>query len=197
MGDLEFLAHHMYVAILAAALAELILFWLINRRCDQQSVRLSDFLENLVKPFPDKPDTDSNQSFHDRLGAILSFVEQKSASGDGIKLSVARVMEQNRVSHTYRIEQMVNIASAMVQIFPLLGILGTILGLGQVTVGAQGAIRATDVTRAFVGSINATVLGVFFAIVFMLLEAHALAKVKRTMDEAKSVMVLASNGLKG
>lgn len=182
-----FLAQSMTAVILLAAVIEGFLFYTINRKCVAQQRTLHDIFVNMVKGLQNVPDRNSNQSFHDQFLSLLMFLERKvgSASKEAalIKRNIHLQLEKNNQSESFEIESLFNMCSAMVQIFPLLGILGTILALSQVTADSGTALKSSEVTAAFVMAIDTTLLGIFFSIVFTLLEARVLASVKRILDD--------------
>lgn len=187
--DLEILTHliaqHMTLAILMIAVAEVVLLVLVDKRTSAQHVRLQDVYHNITKGMNDVPDVVSTQTGIDQTNALLVFIERKLSSRSKelswVKRNISAQLEKNAVYNTYPIESKFGIASTLVQVFPLLGILGTILALGNVTI-TNGSLSGKDITQAFVLAIDTTILGIFFAVIFMLWESKVAVKVNRVVQ---------------
>ena len=67
-------------------------------------------------------------------------------------------------------------AAAIVQIFPLLGILGTILAIGQSMQGQGIKVDATVIVKAFTNAIDTTIFGLLFAVFYMIVDAFFQAR---------------------
>lgn len=65
--------------------------------------------------------------------------------------------------------------------FPLLGIFGTILAIGQSLQGSEGDVSV--IMRAFTNAINTTILGLVFAVIYMIVDAFFQAKSGRLKNE--------------
>ena len=70
--------------------------------------------------------------------------------------------------------------STLVQIFPLLGILGTV-----VAIAVTDMSTATTVTDAFVRAMRTTILGIGFSIIFMLIESALHPKIERIISDSR------------
>lgn len=185
----QFLVEQMTLVIVICAIVESVMFYMVNVMCRRQGIKLQDAFTNSAKGLDDVPDSRTSQSVHDRILSMSTYLERKvNDSGDDadrIKRNINAQMEKNDSYDTFSIESLFNIGSALVQIFPLLGIFGTILALSMVDhQGAQEAF-ATSVISAFVVAIDTTLYGMLFAIIFMVVEARTLTRVSRILEDTR------------
>ena len=180
-----------YVILLGAVIATGIYFQL-RREIDSRTTAMVDSLRNTLKGIEGVPDYDSTKSVHDEIGATLNFIFQlKSEDSSQYQKVVANTQRQDERKlgfASFRIETLANIGAAMVQIFPLLGILGTILAIAQsasASVAEGGVLDPSVVTSSFAIAMDTTILGIFFGIVFMLVDSTFQAKVSELMDGAE------------
>ncbi len=149
---------------------------------------LLDVSDNLVKGFKDAPDRDSQQSSHDKIEATLDFIYHKISKNPDLKKDFA--MNANSIgqrpyySRHYKIETYASIMSTLVQVFPLLGILGTILAIAQTAFQSGGTIDVSSLSNAFVLAMDTTILGIGFSIIFMIIESSFQPKIERVIDES-------------
>ncbi len=192
---LALLTDTMVWIILIAGVAEAMLFVHVRRLSHQQMLRVRDTLVNLSKGLADRPDLNSQQSIEDQCRAltapILRALGRGGAALEAVQHGLVRQAEKNSLQSTFALESRTNLASAMVQVFPLLGILGTILALNQAAfAGGAQALEASAVTRAFVVAIDTTILGLLMAVVFMVWEAAIQARVGRVLEATQSCQAL-------
>jgi biopolymer transport protein ExbB/TolQ len=139
-----------------------------------QGTRLSDATENLIKGFHDAPDVDSSLKLNEKVESSLRFITNKiqvdPAAKEVIRANAGKLTERSADNRYFGIEISASIMSTLVQVFPLLGILGTILAIAGTTVGTE-AIDPTKLTTAFVLAMNTTILGIGFSILFMVVES--------------------------
>lgn len=194
----HFIAQYMTLAILVIAVVEMVLLVLVDKRARAQHVRLQDVYHNITKGMNDVPDVVSTQTGIDQTNALLVFIERKLSGGSKelswVKRNISAQLEKNAINNTYPIESKFGIASTLVQVFPLLGILGTILALGNVTI-TDGSLSGKDITQAFVLAIDTTILGIFFAVVFMLWESKIAVKVTRVVQCTERTIQVLSKAL--
>jgi biopolymer transport protein ExbB len=74
--------------------------------------------------------------------------------------------------------------ATLVQVFPLLGILGTILAIAQTSFTPGATIDVSALSNAFVLAMDTTILGISFAIIFMVIESSFQAKIDRVIFES-------------
>ena len=153
------------------------------RVCRGLECALKDSLQNMVKGTLEFPDRDSCRDIHDEVDVLLDCVE--AAERQDIELTARladtiRAQDERKVDmRTYRMECIGNVATAVVQVFPLLGILGTVLGLGASLQGGDGTAGVERIVGAFATAIDTTILGLSAAVVFMVVDALAQARISR------------------
>ncbi len=74
--------------------------------------------------------------------------------------------------------------STLVQVFPLLGILGTILAIAQTAFQSGGQIDVSSLSNAFVLAMDTTILGISFSVIFMVIESTFQPKIERVINES-------------
>ncbi len=77
-----------------------------------------------------------------------------------------------------------SVMSTLVQVFPLLGILGTILAIAQTAFQSGGQIDVSSLSNAFVLAMDTTILGITFSILFMIIESTFQPKIERVVNES-------------
>jgi biopolymer transport protein ExbB/TolQ len=168
-------------------------FFMIRRH----EARLLDVTDNLVKGFPDAPDRDSSQHIHERIQSALQFITNKIASDPAFKndfrQNAGRVNERPFYSRHYHIEIYASVMATLVQVFPLLGILGTILAIAQTALGPGAQIDSAALSNAFVLAMDTTILGILFSILFMVIESTFHAKIERVISESNEYRRILSN----
>ena len=172
-----------FFALLEVYLVGMILF--LVRRHEKV---LLDVADNLLKGFPDSPDRDSSQHIHEKIQTALEFIANKIAANSDFKKefgkNAGRVNERPFYNRHYKIEICASIMSTIVQVFPLLGILGTILAIAQTTMSNGGVIEVSALSQAFVLAMDTTILGISFSILFMVIESTFNAKIDRVIFES-------------
>ena len=148
---------------------------------------LVDVSNNLIKGFKDAPDYDSTQNIHEKIQSTLDFINQKITTDEQFKSEFAKnastISQRPFYSRHYKIEIFASVISTLVQVFPLLGILGTILAIAQ-TAFEKGAIDVSSLSSAFVLAMDTTILGITFSIVFMIIESTFGPKIERIITES-------------
>jgi biopolymer transport protein ExbB/TolQ len=149
---------------------------------------LVDVSDNLVKGFADAPDKDSSQSVHEKIESILDFISNKISTNPELKTDFRKNAESvaQRPFHSrhYKIEIYASIMSTLVQVFPLLGILGTILAIAQTAFANGGQVDVASLSNAFVLAMDTTILGITFSILFMVIESTFQPKIERVINES-------------
>ena len=149
---------------------------------------LKDVSDNLLKGFKDAPDKDSSQSSHEKIEASLEFINNKIAQDPELKsefVKNAQKISQRPIhSRHYKIEMFASIISTLVQVFPLLGILGTILAIAQTAFQNGGNVDVSSLSNAFVLAMDTTILGISFSILFMVIESAFQPKIERVINES-------------
>lgn len=154
----------------------------------KHELKLSDAVDNLMKGFSDAPDKDSTQYTHEKIEAALEFIKNKIILNPEYKKdfckNAGRVSERAIYSRYHRIEIYSSILSTLVQVFPLLGILGTILAIAQTAFQGGGQIDVSSLSNAFILAMDTTILGITFSIIFMVLESAFQPKIERVITES-------------
>ena len=149
---------------------------------------LIDVSDNLLKGFKDAPDKDSSQSSHEKIEASLEFINNKIAQDPELKsefVKNAQKISQRPIhSRHYKIEMFASIISTLVQVFQLLGILGTILAIAQTAFQNGGNVDVSSLSNAFVLAMDTTILGISFSILFMVIESAFQPKIERVINES-------------
>ncbi len=159
--------------------------------------RLSDALHNMVRGMSDQPERDSLRRPHDDIAAHLDFLISSCTNKETAERSIiwknAKSYTSRHIDRTsYWLETLTSVLSAGIQLFPLMGIFGTILALGQTTLGADG-FSASTVSKAFVIALDTTILGILFAIIFTLIDSVVAPSVDRTIEETGRYRLLLVN----
>lgn len=149
---------------------------------------LLDVSDNLLKGFKDAPDKDSLQSAHEKIENALDYVHNKIINDPGSKpffvKNAASVGQRSFYNRHYKLEIFASVMSTLVQVFPLLGILGTILAIAQSAMDSGGDLNVSALSNAFVLAMDTTILGIGFSIVFMVIESTFQPKIERVINES-------------
>ena len=197
-----FITDHIVTIIFLFVAAESALVataWLLMKR--HQNV-LMDVSDNMIKGFEDRPDFDSNSHTLERIHSAIQFISNKGKLDPQARLkfkeNARKLIERPFYTRHYQIEVLVSLFSTIVQVFPLLGILGTILAIAQTAGGSVTADPSTlqlnvqSLSGAFVLAMNTTILGIFFSILFMVIESVLLPRVERLIGESQDFKKLIS-----
>lgn len=192
MELLYYLAEIMVYLIITAAFLQLGLYLRLSGEIQARTTIMADSLRNTLKGVSGTPDYDSGRSIHDEIGAILYFIGQLKSENQFEYEKVvanARMQDERKLGFgTFRVETMANIGGAMVQIFPLLGILGTILAIAKSAAespASTGGLDPAAVTSSFAIAMDTTILGIFFGIVYMLVDSTFQARVSELLSSSE------------
>lgn len=187
------LTQYMVEIIIALAVVEIGLLLWVRQQCRFHHVKLLDTYRNAVKGMLDVPDSLLSRDSYSQCNALRTYIEKIISTDDenaaGVRRNIGRQFENNMLSDSHSFQARFRIASTLVQIFPLLGILGTILSLGQLDFSV-GEVDASAITKAFVIAIDTTILGMFFAIVFMLCESKLSVTLEHVIDNTEKAFRL-------
>jgi biopolymer transport protein ExbB/TolQ len=154
--------------------------WLWRRRC-RQAQWLAAHLENLTQGFSSRPDRDPDASIDERIDSFLGNIREvltDPARADDQKKLYERILAKDE-SKTYlrssSFETLYSIARTSIEIYPLLGIMGTVLAIG-LALNSSGAddtanLASERIVRNFAGSIWATLAGIGCGIILLLVNA--------------------------
>ncbi|MGR3174548.1 MAG: MotA/TolQ/ExbB proton channel family protein [Candidatus Scalindua sp.] len=185
MNWLYILSDQMVSIILAVAVFETALYIVLYRMTSGNTHQLCDSLRNMLRGIKDPPEQDRSRIIHDEIVALLDCAESlRKTSVEDFKrlLSNIRSQDARKIDlKSYRIDSWGNVANAIVQAFPLLGIFGTILAIGQSLQGSEGDVSV--IMAAFTNAVNTTILGLVFAVIYMIVDAFFQAKAGRLKNE--------------
>ncbi len=187
MAWLYLLADRMVAVIIAVAVFECLLYIGLFFLSSYRTQQLCDSLHNMLRGVKEPPEADSFRSIHDEIAALLDCAESisKTHSEDFRRLvHNVRMQDARKIDlKTYALDSWSNVAGAIVQIFPLLGILGTILAIGQ-SMQYQGInADVSGIIKAFTNAIDTTVIGLLFAVVYMVVDALFQARANRLSND--------------
>jgi biopolymer transport protein ExbB/TolQ len=182
------MSNNIFTIIYLFALIEVILVSTIFILVKRHEKVLLDVCDNLLKGFRDAPDKDSTLTINERIQTALDFISYKIASNtefqsDFVK-NANKITQRPLFSRHYKIEMFASIMSTIVQVFPLLGILGTILAIAQTAFQNGGSIDVSSLSNAFVLAMDTTILGLVFSIFFMIIESSFWPKIERVINES-------------
>lgn len=184
----NFLTNNIFGIIFLFAAIEVFLvinIFLLMRK--HESVLL-DVSDNLLKGFSDAPDKDSQQNIHERIEAALDYIYNKINQNPELKADFVRnansISQRPYYSRHYKIEIYASVMSTLVQVFPLLGILGTILAIAQTAFQSGGQIDVSSLSNAFVLAMDTTILGIGLSVIFMIVESTFQPKIERVINES-------------
>lgn len=184
----DFITNNIFAIIFIFAAIEIFLIAMIHLLTKKHETVLSDVCDNLMKGFTDAPDKDSDQTVNERIQAALDFIRRKVIQDPGVKYEFAKnaknISKRPLYTRHYKIETYTSVMSTLVQVFPLLGILGTILAIAQTSGG--GKIDVSALSNAFVLAMDTTILGIAFSIIFMVAESILWPKVERVIHESSN-----------
>lgn len=192
-----FMNNHIFTIIYLFVALEIYLvmsvFWMMRKH---QST-LEDAMDNLMKGFEDAPDKDSTLHSHEKIQSALQFVTNKIAHEPQTKAhfskNAKRVNERAMFDRHYKLEIFASVMGTVVQVFPLLGILGTILAIAQTAFSGAGQIDVQGLSNAFVIAMDTTILGITFAVIFMVVESSFQPKIDRVINESEEYRKIISN----
>jgi biopolymer transport protein ExbB/TolQ len=182
------LSDFMTLIILLCAVIEILMFYYLILNNKKLSGQLQDSLINMLKGIKEIPDKDRNRNIHDEIEVLLDTIEVVKSSSSTkekkkLKKNIKKEDQKKIDKKIHHFDIFTNLTSSGVQIFPLLGILGTIIALGKSISGTGQTGNMDIVMKAFILAIDTTILGIFFGIVFMVADAFSQAKTNKLKKE--------------
>ena len=185
----DFMSDAIYHVIFILAAVEVYLSASVYFMIQRQGARLSDATENLIKGFNDAPDVDSTLKLTEKVESCLRFIANKiqvsPEAKEIIRENAGKLTERSADNRYFGIEIFASVMSTLVQVFPLLGILGTILAIAGTTAGTE-TIDPAVLTTAFVTAMNTTILGIGFSVLFMVVESVMYPQIERIIADSKN-----------
>ena len=206
---MQWLCDHFYWLILFAAAAHLLGFYWLFRERTRQVRRLEGHLENLVQGFFSRTDRDPYAGVDERIDSFLANIRevlQDPSRGEDRRRLYDQVKakdETKKYLHGSRFETFYSLARTSIEMYPLLGIMGTVLAIGlalnspapaldarqqpaaQVEAAPDGGAAAATterIVRNFAGSIWATLAGIGCGISLLLVNAVVEPTFQRLLD---------------
>lgn len=184
----NFMDANIYNIMYAFALAELYLIGAIYIKLKNQANRLSDATDNLLKGFNDCPDKDSGLHLHEKIESTLRFITNKIQHDESARLIIrqnaGKLAERSAENRYFGLEMYASVMSTLVQVFPLLGILGTVIAIAKTDM-KSGVAAAEQISEAFVMAMETTILGIALSVVFMVIESALHPKIERSIGDSK------------
>ena len=193
----NFLTNNIFIIIFIFAAVEVFLIINIFLMMKKHETILLDVSDNLLKGFKDAPDKNSLQNIHEKIEGALDFIHHKISQSPELREDFIKnaqsINQRPNYSHHYKLEIYASIMSTLVQVFPLLGILGTILAIAQTAFQSGGQIDVSSLSNAFVLAMDTTILGIAFSVIFMVVESTFQPKIERVINESTEYKNIASN----
>jgi biopolymer transport protein ExbB/TolQ len=192
----NFITNNIFTVIFLFAAVEVYMVAAIFMLLKKHENILADVCQNLVKGFYDAPDHDSSRSIHEKIESVIEFIKIKIADEPEKKSEFSKnarsINRQSFYSRHYKIEIYASVMSTLVQVFPLLGILGTILAIAQTAFQSGGKIDVSSLSNAFVLAMDTTILGISLSILFMVIESTFQPKIERIIQESNEYKEIVS-----
>lgn len=193
----NFITNNIFPIIFLFAAVEVFLIIRMFLMMKKHEGVLLDVSDNLLKGFRDAPDRDSEQMINERIQASLDYIHRKINEDPSVKPDFAKnaskIIQRPLYQRHYKIEIYASVMSTLVQVFPLLGILGTILAIAQTAFQSGGQIDVSTLSNAFVLAMDTTILGITFSILFMVIESALQPKIERVINESNDFKQIVAN----
>jgi biopolymer transport protein ExbB/TolQ len=181
---------HFYLLILLLAVCHLLGFGWLGRQRRLQTQFLADHLQNLVRGFSSHADRDPYWSVDEQIDSFLANIHEvlddPSRSPDRDKLHDQIVIkdETKKYLRGSNFETLYNLARTSIEIYPLLGIMGTVLAIALAlnSPAGDGGMVTERIVSNFAGSIWATLAGIGCGIVLLLVNAVLEPGFQRLLD---------------
>jgi biopolymer transport protein ExbB len=184
--------------ILGFAAVHAVLFCWLAVAYRQKSRRLGTHLENLVRGFSSRSDIDRNRSIDDDINFFLADLQDvirnpaKLHELEDLRTRLIYKDEARPYLKTAAFERVYSLSRTLIEIYPLLGILGTVLAIGcglaaQANASPESSSAIDAVVRNFGNSIWSTFMGLLFAVIFMILNAFWEPGFQRLMEHQANV----------
>lgn len=193
----NFITQNIFPIIYLFAAVEVYLVIAVFFMMKRHEQLLLDVADNLLKGFSDAPDKDSSQTNNERIRATLDYIQHKIGTNSEFKghfvQNASKISQRPLYNRHYKIEIFASVMSTLVQIFPLLGILGTILAIAQTAFQSGGNVDVSSLSNAFVLAMDTTILGISFSIIFMVIESTLQPKIERVINESMDYKRIIAN----
>jgi biopolymer transport protein ExbB/TolQ len=162
--------------IFVIAVLDLVLWASLYFQSRKQKRRLDGFLKNVVREHSHSSDADESMWNDEQISAFIADIRDVAsgpASADDALLRLLIKDESRPYLMTHGFEIGYSIARTSIEMFPLLGIIGTVVAIaaGLRTGGGTDADKVGRVVQNFGHSVWSTAIGLLAAIGFMFLNA--------------------------
>jgi biopolymer transport protein ExbB/TolQ len=152
--------------------------------------RMLDSTLNILKGFRHAPDFDSTKHLHDQVSSVLEFISRKVRTDPEarhqLRDNLRSVANSSHHSKYFRVERVANVVATLVQVFPLLGILGTVVAIAGTTLVPGEPLSPSEITEAFVLALSTTIVRLIFAVIFLVIEGALRPDSRRAPFRASS-----------
>ena len=193
---------HFYLLILCLAAVHLAGFAWLARERTRQSQWLAGHLHNLVGGFTSHADADPYATIDEQIDSFLANIREvlddPSRPTDLQKLheQIVAKDETKKYLRGTRFETLYSLARTTIEIYPLLGIMGTVLAIalalnnhsstGNTSADAAGMVTER-IVQNFAGSIWATLAGIGCGIILLIINAALEPGFGRLLDHRVEV----------
>jgi|SRR5579884_4263257 len=213
---LQAISDHFYWIILVLGTVHAVGFLALLSARNQRVRQLESHLTNLVGVLSRRSDHDPSDTVDERIDRFIADIReviQHPHSGGEVRRLYERIVskdELRRYLQGTKFETWYNVARTGIEIYPLLGIIGTVLAIGlglnarpatvvaplttTVAVSAADTSSAADegpstsaIVRNFASSIWATLVGLLCAILFMMINAYLEPSFTRLIEHRSNV----------
>jgi len=177
-----------------AGLNAMLWFWLVVYSRSRKR-QLADYLSNAVRAFSRQSDVTYNMSIDERINVFIADIRDAisgSGSQDGTRALLDRLLtkdESRLYLKSHRFEIGYSVTRTLIEIFPLLGIVGTVIAIwaGMNTSGMNDADKVTKVVQNFGHSVVSTAFGLGAAILFMLVNSWFEPEFERLLEYSHEI----------
>ena len=180
---MQWFCDHVYWLILLIAAGHLLAFACLFHQRNRQLKRLASHLENLAQGFFSHADRDPDATVDERIDAFIANIRE--VLDDPSRIDDRRYLyrqltlkdETKKYLLGSRFETAYSVARTGIEMYPLLGIMGTVLAIGLAlhthiaATDASGQLTTELIVRNFAGSIWATLAGIGCGILLLLINS--------------------------
>jgi len=178
---MQAICDHFYWLILLLALCHLFCFHWLWRERTRQTQWLADHLSNLLQGFSSRADRDPYAGVDEQIDAFLANIQETlddPARGEDRRRLHDQLIAKDETKKYLRgakFETLYSLARTSIEMYPMLGIMGTVLAIGLALnspqAGANASMATEQIVRNFAGSIWATLAGIGCGITLLLVNA--------------------------
>jgi len=187
---------------LAVVNAVIWLWLMIDSRA--RKTHLADYLFNAVRTVSRQSDLTQSMTIDERINVFMADIRdavENPSTKEESRVLLDRLMtkDESRIYlKTHAFERWYSVARTFIEIFPLLGIVGTVLAIwaGMSSSGANDADKVTRVVQNFGHSVISTAVGLGAAIAFMFLNSFLEPGFERMLGYADAIRDMVAHAKK-